>query len=148
MIAPTTRAFVLLGLLVSVGCGGLEPERRGLLAECNFNDECAPGLLCAARQCRAECRTDRDCTNTWRCRSAGQQEKRVCYEPGHLSVGCVHNSDCDSPFVCGPTRECIYQCRTDYDCRIAYPYEMSARCRLPEYTCDAHPVFAAQDGGP
>ncbi len=133
-------------MLVLCACVTSEAERRALLAECSFNDECASPLICAARRCRAPCRTDRDCTNNWRCRSAGQEDKFVCYEPGREDVACVRNSDCTCPLVCGPNRECLLQCRSDYDCRVAYPYEPNARCIMADHTCDAHPIYA-RDGG-
>ena len=138
-------AVVVVGLTLA-GCLSSEAERRALLAECTFNDECTAPLLCAARQCRAQCRTDRDCTNNWRCLSAGQFDKFVCYEPERRNVGCEYDSHCDSPLVCGPTRECIFQCRSDYDCRVAYPYEPGARCFLADHTCDAHPIYTRDSG--
>jgi hypothetical protein len=147
MARITSQHVVAAGLALSLGgCLSAEAERRGLLAECTFNDECQSPLLCAARQCRAPCRTDRDCSNGWRCRSAGQDDKFVCYEPTRRDTGCVRSSDCDPPLVCGPTRECIFQCRNDYDCRVAYPYEPGARCIVVDSTCDAHPIYVRDAG--
>ena len=142
----STPIRAALALAAALGCTAVEPERRGLLADCTFNDECESPLICAARRCRAPCRTDRDCTNAWVCRSAGQEDRRVCYAPDTADFGCVRDSDCDSPYVCGANRECIYQCRSDYDCRIAYPYEPNARCVVADHTCDAHPRYAADAG--
>ena len=106
---------IALGLTSLFGCT-LEAERRGLLADCTFNDECEAPLICAARRCRAPCRTDRDCTNDWVCLPSGQEDRLVCYPRG-----------------------------TD-DCRVAYPYEPNARCVLADHTCDAHPRYAADGG--
>jgi len=134
-----------LGLTSLLGCT-LEAERRGLLADCTFNDECEAPLICAARRCRAPCRTDRDCTNDWVCLPSGQEDRLVCYPPGTEDHGCVRDSDCNSPYVCGATRECIFQCRDVYDCRIAYPYDPDVRCIDADHTCSSHPRYAA-DGG-
>ena len=43
------------------------PARRVAPPQCEFNDECAQPLVCSARYCRQQCRTDRDCTNGWVC---------------------------------------------------------------------------------
>jgi PAN domain len=39
----------------------LHAQRPLLGAQCVFNDECAPGLICAGTVCRVQCRTARDC---------------------------------------------------------------------------------------
>jgi hypothetical protein len=130
------RVAGLLGALATARCELFGAgEGRALLAECQFNDECAPPLLCAARQCRAQCRTDRDCTNGWRCRSAGQSNKYVCYEPNVQENACVFPSDCAQSFVCA-NRVCARQCRSDYDCRLV---DLTARCVTELGVCSNHP---------
>jgi hypothetical protein len=129
------RAAGLLGALLTTRCELVGTGGRALLAECQFNDECTTPLLCAARQCRAQCRTDRDCVNGWRCRSAGQADKYVCYEPGVQENACVFPSDCAQSFVCA-NRVCARQCRSDYDCRLV---DLTARCVTELGVCSNHP---------
>ena len=106
-------------ILFLFGCvSGEAVAQRGLLGTCTFNDECQSPLICAARRCRAECRTDRDCTNGWRCRSAGQGNKFVCYDPADRTTACEYSSHCQAPDICGPGNVCQSQCSDDYDCII------------------------------
>lgn len=131
-----------IALLLLFGCvSGETLTRRGLLGDCQFNDECQSPLICAARRCRAECRTDRDCTNGWRCRSAGQGNKFVCYDPADRATGCEYASHCQSPDICGPGNICQAQCNDDYDCIIRRP---GTTCDLARRICSDHPDY---DGG-
>lgn len=131
-----------IAVLLLLGCvSGESVARRGLLGDCTFNDECQSPLICAARRCRAECRTDRDCTNNWRCRSAGQGNKFVCYDPADRATGCEYASHCQSPDICGPGNICQAQCNDDYDCIIRRP---GTTCDLARGLCSDHPDF---DGG-
>lgn len=124
-------------VLVLLGCvSGESVARRGLLGDCTFNDECQSPLICAARRCRAECRTDRDCTNNWRCRSAGQGNKFVCYDPADRATGCEYASHCQWPDVCGPGNVCQAQCNDDYDCIIRRP---GTTCNPISGRCSDHP---------
>ena len=47
------------------------------------------GALSPAGRCRAQCRTDRDCVNDWRCLSAGVANQSVCYAPDDYANACV-----------------------------------------------------------
>lgn len=136
----TVRAAVV-AVAAAVGCGVFDASPRALLEECVFNDDCASPLLCAARRCRAQCRSDRDCTNGWRCRSAGQLDKYVCYEPGTEENACVFASDCSQSFVCA-NRVCARQCRSSYDCRLV---DNAATCLVDLGVCSTHPHLT--DGG-
>lgn len=136
--ARSGRWALLAGATALLGgarCGIFDPSTRELLAECTFNDECTSPLLCAARQCRAPCRTDRDCTNGWRCRSAGELDKYVCYEPNFLTNACVFASHCSHSYVCA-NRVCLPQCRSNYDCRLIDP---AATCLTELMVCSMHP---------
>ncbi len=106
--------------------------------ECTFNDECSAPLVCAARRCRAPCRTDRDCTNNWRCLSAGVVDKFVCYAPEDLDTACVWPSHCLRGRVCTPERICRAQCRADYDCRII---RRDLTCNVDAGVCLGHPLL-------
>ena len=129
------RAAAVAACLGGGGCSLFEGSGRELLAECSFNDECEAPMLCAARQCRVQCRSDRDCTNGWRCRSAGQFDKYVCYEPNVRTTGCVFPSDCTQAYVCA-NHVCSAQCRSDYDCRLV---DLRATCRADLGVCTNHP---------
>lgn len=132
---------------LALGCVSAETSpTHGLLGACVFNDDCQPTLICGARRCRAECRTDRDCTNGWRCRAAGRDDKYVCYDPTDLATGCEYASQCDGHYVCGPGNVCQPQCNDDYDCLIRQP---GTTCILyaPEMgVCSDHPDVDG-DGG-
>lgn len=122
-------------VVAGAGCGLFDSGGRELLAECTFNDECESPMLCAARQCRVQCRSDRDCTNGWRCLSAGQFDKYVCYQPDYLSHGCNFDSDCAQALVCA-NHVCAEQCRSDYDCRLV---DITATCLQSLHVCSNHP---------
>lgn len=133
------RALALLAALAAcVDVSG--SQRASLLGACTFNDECASPLLCAAGRCRAQCRTDRDCANGWRCLSAGAVNQSVCYAPDDYANACVWSSQCRGGRVCGGDRVCRKQCLTDYDCRVIDP---NLWCVSPGY-CSSHPFL---DGG-
>lgn len=110
-------------------------QRASLLGACTFNDECQSPLLCAAGRCRAQCRTDRDCVNDWRCLSAGVANQSVCYAPDDFANACVWSSQCRGGRVCGGDRVCRKQCLTDYDCRVIDP---SLWCVMPGL-CSSRP---------
>lgn len=128
------RAAAAAAMLSAARCGFFEDGTGELLAACTFNDECTAPLLCAARQCRAQCRSDRDCANDWRCRSAGQGDKFVCYEPGAPNA-CVFGSHCTRSQVCA-NHVCASQCRSDYDCRLV---DLTSRCIMNLGVCSNHP---------
>jgi hypothetical protein len=129
------RAAAAAAMLSAARCSLFDGTGRALLAECSFNDECESPLLCAARQCRAQCRSDRDCSNGWRCRSAGQFDKYVCYEPSAAHTGCVFPSDCAQSLVCA-NHVCSTQCRSSYDCRLV---DLRASCLVDLGVCSNHP---------
>lgn len=130
-----------LGLLFAMLLSCVSAEsRRGLLGRCLFNDECDSPLVCAAGQCRAACRSDRDCANEWRCLSAGELSRYVCYPPEDLGNACVYDSHCRGGRICGGDRVCRLQCATDFDCEVIAP---GLSC-LSSGVCSAHPFL---DGG-
>ncbi len=132
---------MLLGL---AACDLLTASRPSVAVggECTFNDECSAPLVCAARRCRAPCRTDRDCTNNWRCLSAGIVDKFVCYAPDDLDTACVWPSHCLRGRVCTPERLCRAQCRADYDCQTI---RRDLTCNVDAGVCLGHP-FLQPDG--
>lgn len=133
------RVCLLTGLLL--GCVSTEASaQRGLHGACLFNDECRSPLICAAGRCRAQCRSDRDCSGAWRCLSAGELHRFVCYAPDDHFNACVWDSQCRGGNVCGGDRVCRRQCVDDYDCEVIAP---GLRC-LPPGVCSSHPFL---DGG-
>jgi alpha-tubulin suppressor-like RCC1 family protein len=131
-------ALVTAALAACVDVSG--SQRASLLGACTFSDECPSPLLCAAGRCRAQCRTDRDCVNDWRCLSAGTADQSVCYAPDDYANACVWSSQCRGGRVCGGDRVCRKQCLTDYDCRVIDP---NLWCVAPGL-CSSHPFL---DGG-
>ena len=127
--------LLLSALVVAASCRAPTRRTGAALAECQFNDECTTPLLCAARRCRAECRTDRDCANGWRCLSAGQPGRLACYAPDDYNSACVYSADCRASWVCAD-RECRPQCRADYDCRLI---RAGLTCLRALGVCSAHP---------
>lgn len=72
--------------------------------QCRFNGDCNDPLVCSAGYCRAQCMTDRDCTNGWVCRPlrlidgapgtalpAVGTDKNRCVPPGAENLGRVVN---------------------------------------------------------
>lgn len=139
MIPRALRAAAVV--LAAAGCtSGASSTRAAELAPCVFNDDCASSLVCAAERCRAQCRSDRDCRNGWRCLSAGVVDRYVCYAPDDFANACVWDSHCRGGRVCGGDRVCRAQCRQDYDCAVIAP---GLRC-LASGVCSSHPFL---DGG-
>ncbi len=91
---------------------------------CVFNDDCEDPLICAAFQCRAQCRTGRDCPAGWRCTASDHPLKSVCIPP-NAAQPCLVSQTCESPDqVCQSDHTCGYITCTDArDCR-----DPSARC--------------------
>lgn len=133
--------LMLFGAALALSCEGGERRRGTFLAECTFNDECTAPLRCAARRCRVECRSDRDCTNGWRCLSAGEPARYVCYAPDDYHSACVYSADCRISWVCSD-RECRPQCQSDYDCQLL---RAGLTCVRALGVCSAHPNLT--DGG-
>lgn len=109
-----------LGLAAVPGC----TARHEVGDDCLFGSDCAEPLVCAARRCRASCRSSRDCLNGTVCRPSGEFALRVCLPPGD-PWQCASQEDCEAPQVCGPTHQCQPVCRVDYDCRFM---AFGARC--------------------
>lgn len=130
-----TPWLTLSCLALALSCEDNARRQGAFLAECAYNDECTAPLVCAARRCRVECRSDRDCSNNWRCLSAGVPHRYVCYPPEQLDVGCVYSADCRASWVCSD-RQCRPQCNHDYDCRII---GAGLYCLRSLHVCSSHP---------
>lgn len=130
-----TPWLTLSCLALALSCEDNSRRRGTFLAECSFNDECTAPLVCAARRCRVECRSDRDCTNNWRCLSAGVPSRYVCYPPEQFDTGCVYSADCRASWVCAD-RQCRPQCNHDYDCQIL---GAGLYCLRDLRVCSSHP---------
>ena len=131
----TTSWLLLSCLALALSCESAKRRQGSFLAECSFNDECTSPLICAARRCRVECRSDRDCTNDWRCLSAGQVRRYACFDPNDFGSACEYSADCRASWVCAD-HECRPQCRADYDCRLIAP---GLTCLRALGVCSAHP---------
>ncbi len=65
-------------------------QRAPLPAQCTFNDECSPGLICFGGMCRAQCRTARDCPRGDVCQSVlidGEERVLRTLAPGEAVRG-------------------------------------------------------------
>ena len=76
MFGKIKKVVVVLATAVTVAT--LAATAAGTTAlppsgQCVFNDECNSPLICSAHYCRAECRTDRDCTGGATCNAASQR---------------------------------------------------------------------------
>lgn len=118
---------VVVGLAIS--CESLAKVNES----CLFNDDCAPGLLCAGRRCRTECRSDRDCTAGQHCKGAGQDGRHVCLPAGDPGY-CTRPSDCGAPFTCGGNGRCAAECVDQRDCGAVNASLMcvGGQCLWPE----------------
>jgi hypothetical protein len=120
-------AVAALGFTLS-GC--TSPKSLG--DECLFNADCADPLICAARRCRAQCGSDRDCPRGEVCAGAGQPGKKVCVQPQSAQL-CAYNSDCSARSTCADGL-CHAVCSMDGDC--ARP--------PPSNTCDVAKMICAE----
>lgn len=128
----------ILGLAAVLG--GCTSPHKPVDSQCAFNGDCEEDLVCFARYCRAQCRTDRDCANMYRCVPSDDPGKSVCVPP--TSPGyCQYASQCPSPMVCAADGSCTMQCRDRRDCRYG---DLCGAC-LPSGVCSFHP--AVSDGG-
>lgn len=111
----TFRRHAPLLPLVLTACIRFALPPSGAQPECRLESDCASRHICAAGQCRASCRTDRDCPDEERCRPSTQEDAPVCL-PVDAEALCVFNSDCPAPRVCGVDQHCHGQCAADVDC--------------------------------
>ena len=125
MQAPRALVFSLLSALSCTAA----PRAQG--EQCVFNDDCAAPLVCAARRCRAECRSSRDCVAGWKCSPVRSGERSVCV-PGDHPDFCQYHSQCEAPRVCGSDGLCRLQCREPRDCADFSP---ELRCALDAGVC-------------
>jgi hypothetical protein len=79
---------IVLGMWILTGC---ETRRPLFVVDCTFSDECPHPLICAARYCRAECRTSRDCASGLICVTGARTEHsnpnvsaNICIDPKDL----------------------------------------------------------------
>lgn len=115
---------VLSSVLSAVLISCVTPKRTESQS-CIFNDDCASPLVCAARQCRAPCADDRDCSGGWRCRSTETAGVRVCL-PG--PAVCQFASDCgDGGWFCVDGL-CERSCSSASDCEAGQACGASGRC--------------------
>ncbi|MBI5518275.1 MAG: FG-GAP repeat protein [Deltaproteobacteria bacterium] len=128
--------FFLLALVTLGGCTAELPE-----GQCVFNEDCAEGLVCVGRFCRAQCRTDGDCSGGGRCVSGGRAGAMVCV-PRDQPSPCLFPSDCPAPMTCSREGQCQAQCQTTYDCEVTNPFTVCVRgscglvCREGTADCD------------
>lgn len=124
-------AIIVAGLALGSLLSACAAPTHDAGERCLFSDECARGLLCVGGFCRVECRTDRDCTNDWRCLGSGVAGKLVCLESG--PAYCLYTSECAANELCTRDGRCRAQCQTQADCaaidaRLAC---QSGSCRWP-----------------
>ncbi|MFO0625129.1 MAG: hypothetical protein U0325_05880 [Polyangiales bacterium] len=97
--------------------------------QCVFNDDCVSPLVCAARRCRAPCRTGRDCPTGSVCVPSENPLVQVCVPERESSV-CGGDGHCPPGGVCLDSA-CWWTCRSDDRCRA-----LSAdRCLQPPGLC-------------
>jgi hypothetical protein len=123
--APRRARAALLALLASLALQGCVSPRQAVGEDCLFSDECAQGLVCAHRRCRAVCRDDRDCVNGWQCRRSGRVEGPLACLPPSEPPLCAFSSECPAELACSHEGACIAECAQDRDCASHHP---SLRC--------------------
>ncbi len=116
--APLRALFAVLFALLACTSERLQDN------QCEFDADCASGLVCAGRVCRPPCRTDADCTAPARCGEADRPGVRACVLPPAGATGCARDSDCATGEAC-LRGVCRPQCVTDYDCQVVNP---ASRC--------------------
>ncbi len=126
-------AFLVVGVALFASC---MPPRHRANERCIFSDDCDRGLICAGGWCRIECRTDRDCTNMFRCVAAPEVDKHVCVPPDSPAF-CVLHSDCIPP-SCDPAAGCVPRelCAADNVCRLHCRAELDCNVYHPDMHCN------------
>jgi hypothetical protein len=113
--AARSGSRLLVALVAgAAACLGGEVDRTVGLP-CEFDVECAAGLVCHYDRCRSPCAVDADCSGDGgRCvlGSAGT-EARVCTLPVEQACG-AHG--CPDLLSCGPDDVCRERCVADTDC--------------------------------
>ncbi|MEZ4407046.1 MAG: hypothetical protein R3A52_11285 [Polyangiales bacterium] len=125
-----------MALSIGPGCTS-EPELPS--GQCLYDSNCADGQVCVSFYCRQPCQADRDCGTNGRCVRTG--DRSVCATEGQPSP-CAYSTDCPEGNVCTREGTCQPQCRTDYDCEVANPYQRCRDgvcglfCERPRLDCD------------
>ncbi|MFO0609192.1 MAG: hypothetical protein U0324_38870 [Polyangiales bacterium] len=88
--------------------------------QCEFNADCANGLVCANRYCRAPCRSDADCAAGARCVAGDNPGATACVPLPAGTPACQRDSDCAPGQACFDGL-CRPQCQTSYDCQVVNP---------------------------
>lgn len=118
----SVRALAVTIAALAAASGCVAPS-RGEGRECLFNRDCAEPLVCAARACRAPCRTSADCTLRYECVETGEAGVRACVPPGSEAL-CESDGDCadaGAKTFCAPDRTCRVPCLADRDCYLRGP---------------------------
>ena len=68
---------LILLLSMAISANGIFEGRRSLGIQCVWNDECDWPLICGGGYCRAQCRSDRDCSFGWVCRIPTYEQLRI-----------------------------------------------------------------------
>ncbi len=120
-------------LMVAAGCS----DKKVLGDECLFNDDCVSPLVCSARRCRVQCRSDRDCAMGTVCAPADDPRKRVCLPLSGPSE-CASDVSCPRGSVCAASA-CWWRCADDNACATLG----AGTCQTPELLC-ATPISVEQ----
>ncbi|MGZ3422281.1 MAG: GlyGly-CTERM sorting domain-containing protein, partial [Polyangiales bacterium] len=104
---------------------------------------CAPYVTCSAGACAASCAKDGDCASGNVCFSALNRcgpSRGLCDAEGNVVSPAGQKTLC-SPFVCGPSGECLNACATTLDCATGFV------CDPSQKTCSAATPREAESSG-
>jgi DNA-binding beta-propeller fold protein YncE len=128
-------------------------DRRPLEGQCTFNGDCVEGLVCAARYCRQQCASDRDCSAGYLCVPASDSTNRVCVGPASPPL-CTAASDCASAdgaaATCTAQRLCSPSCTTTSECGSVNASAVcvaGSGCVVPFGDAGVAPDAGGPDGG-
>lgn len=100
-------AYCILGSETGIGSCALEDELR-----CALDSDCPTGNVCRLGTCTVECVEDRDCPPGAFCNT--DDGDPFCERPE--PTGCLYDSECPAPLVCGPDRRCRFECFQSSEC--------------------------------
>ena len=125
------------------------PENEELIAQCQNDGDCMPGLYCGAlQQCRQDCTSDAECGDGTYCNGIGRCAQTRAADTDAETQPCDGNdADCPTGYICGADNYCIEGCAARADCRFGNDC-IDNQCQPPTADGDASRCTTTSDCDP